>query len=691
MNPARVCALALFLANSLAVQAQSKPPSLPLIRTARQAHTLSREQAALGYPVHLDRAQITFTVAGYAFVQDRTDGIFALTAPLPQTLHAGDLVSVTGVTAPGDLVPIIERARFQILGHALLPPAPPISMDRLTMGAWDSQLVTLEGIIRSLTPIPGVARKSSDAVPAECAVLIASGQDQVEIVAVSAPDCDRRDLVDAKVRVKAVAAGRFNQRRQLIGIRAFTQDLSSLQVEEPAPADPFRLPLTDTAGVMRLDRRDPGHRVRVRGIVTSTSGSQQFSLMDSKNGIFVHTDVPVQLAVGQVLDVVGFPSWGGYTSVLEDSIYRQDGHAPVPLPAVLTPSKALEGNYDAEPIMVEGLLLYKSRTATEKTLLLTDGGTMFTAAIPAGASGRFDEIHPGSHLRITGICQIEVTPDKTPKAMRVLLQSPADVLVLSQPPWWTSRNARIVAALLLATVALVVAWNVVLRRRVRTQTRVISDQLEEVNTLRRQAEAAHKEKSDSLASVLSLQRDLLDAQEKLRHQATHDALTGLWNRRALLDLLGKEIERCCRTQSSMGILMLDVDHFKPVNDSFGHLAGDQVLKEIAHRIAHATRGYDISGRYGGEEFLILLLGCNREQTEAGAERIRTAIAAEPFHASGSVLSITASIGATVAPLCAGSETEILSLADLALYQAKSSGRNRTILCLSPEEIPIAVK
>jgi diguanylate cyclase (GGDEF)-like protein len=137
--------------------------------------------------------------------------------------------------------------------------------------------------------------------------------------------------------------------------------------------------------------------------------------------------------------------------------------------------------------------------------------------------------------------------------------------------------------------------------------------------------------------------------------------------------------------------MLDVDHFKPVNDSFGHLAGDQVLKEIAHRIAQATRGYDISGRYGGEEFLILLPGCNREQTEAGAERIRTAIAAEPFHASGSALSITASIGATVAPECAGSETEILSLADLALYQAKSSGRNRTILCLSPEEIPIAVK
>lgn len=179
--------------------------------------------------------------------------------------------------------------------------------------------------------------------------------------------------------------------------------------------------------------------------------------------------------------------------------------------------------------------------------------------------------------------------------------------------------------------------------------------------------------------ILSLQRNLISAQEKLRFQATHDALTGLWNRGALLDLLHSEIERTLRTHASMGILMLDVDHFKPVNDTYGHLTGDAVLREIARRIQRATRPYDMTGRYGGEEFLVILPSCDPGQTLNSAERIRTAVEATPFVADGKEIRLTTSIGATVAPDYATSETEILSLADLALYQAKSEGRNRAVL------------
>ena len=214
---------------------------------------------------------------------------------------------------------------------------------------------------------------------------------------------------------------------------------------------------------------------------------------------------------------------------------------------------------------------------------------------PGNAGGFAAALQPGSRLRVNGICVIEVNPDKTPRALKILLQSPAGVVVLERPSWWTAQKTLILAGIPFAVVTVIAAWNVILRRRVRGQTRLIREQLEEAEQLRAQAEAAHAEKSASLASVLTLQQELLAAQDKLRYQASHDVLTGVWNRGALLDLLRSEMERCLRTHSTVGVLMLDVDHFKPVNDTHGHLVGDEVLKEAG--AAHQPR--DPRLRHGG--------------------------------------------------------------------------------------------
>jgi two-component system, cell cycle response regulator len=176
--------------------------------------------------------------------------------------------------------------------------------------------------------------------------------------------------------------------------------------------------------------------------------------------------------------------------------------------------------------------------------------------------------------------------------------------------------------------------------------------------------------------ILTLQEDLIRAREDLRFQATHDVLTGIWNRRAVLDLLHREIERAARFHASIGVLMLDLDHFKKINDTCGHLTGDAVLKETAQRITQVVRSYDFVGRYGGEEFLVLLPGCDKEQAEQSGERIRLAVMATPVVAGGSEISVTISIGATAT--IGGPETEVLAIADAALYQAKSAGRNRTV-------------
>jgi len=179
--------------------------------------------------------------------------------------------------------------------------------------------------------------------------------------------------------------------------------------------------------------------------------------------------------------------------------------------------------------------------------------------------------------------------------------------------------------------------------------------------------------------ILALQRDLIQAREELRFQATHDALTGIWNRGALLNLLHRELERAVRSKNTTCILMLDLDHFKKVNDTHGHLAGDAVLKEVARRVVQVVRAYDFVGRYGGEEFLIVLPDCKKDQVWQTAERIRAAIAGSPVLTAGLEIAVTVSIGATVSTCGTTDEKETLAAADTALYQAKNAGRNRTIL------------
>jgi diguanylate cyclase (GGDEF)-like protein len=183
--------------------------------------------------------------------------------------------------------------------------------------------------------------------------------------------------------------------------------------------------------------------------------------------------------------------------------------------------------------------------------------------------------------------------------------------------------------------------------------------------------------------ILDLQEQLLEAQERLRYQAMHDALTGIWNRGAVVDALARELERAAREGGTLAVAIMDLDHFKRVNDTHGHLAGDEVLREVARRIRAAVRSYDSVGRYGGEEFLVIAPGIEEQQALELAERIRRQIEATPIPTSGPALPVTLSLGVVVQSSDGRTPLEsVLSAADQALYEAKRGGRNRSVLgCL----------
>ena len=176
--------------------------------------------------------------------------------------------------------------------------------------------------------------------------------------------------------------------------------------------------------------------------------------------------------------------------------------------------------------------------------------------------------------------------------------------------------------------------------------------------------------------ILALQEDLIAAREALRFQATHDPLTGLWNGGTILEMLRRELERASRYGTSLAVIMLDIDHFKRVNDNHGHLTGDVVLREVAARLLGAVRSYDFVGRYGGEEFLLVLPDCGPEDVTGSAERVRDAVGDTPVLLAGLEIAVTVSLGATVAEPGISAE-ELVRRADVALYRAKNAGRNRT--------------
>jgi two-component system cell cycle response regulator len=179
--------------------------------------------------------------------------------------------------------------------------------------------------------------------------------------------------------------------------------------------------------------------------------------------------------------------------------------------------------------------------------------------------------------------------------------------------------------------------------------------------------------------ILELQQALLLARDALQFEAAHDRLTNLWNQGAIMDLLQKEVRRRNRSKEPLGVIMADLDHFKLINDTHGHLIGDAVLQETARRLAVGVRSYDSVGRYGGEEFLIVLPGCNASDLAAIAERLRYSVADQPIATGVGHLSVTLSLGLaspeSISPELPDREA-LLRAADTALYAAKALGRNQ---------------
>jgi diguanylate cyclase (GGDEF)-like protein len=223
--------------------------------------------------------------------------------------------------------------------------------------------------------------------------------------------------------------------------------------------------------------------------------------------------------------------------------------------------------------------------------------------------------------------------------------------------WWQSGPLRLALILALA-LGVVLAWRWSVHLLVR-QKRILEQ------AVHRRTEDLEREKSD-----------LLRTREQMRHFAEHDDLTGLWNHRIIIERLRQEVDRSRREGTPLSVILVDLDHFKNVNDTFGHPAGDLVLTEVGAIFQNAVRSYDWVGRYGGEEFLLILPGSNFAGARLRAEQLRMAVQAACIHDGEQAIPITASFG--VASGFPADYEVLIRTADVALYRAKDNGRNCVI-------------
>ncbi len=710
------------LVYSATAYAAAPAPPLRTLATAEQVHSLTHEEALRAYPVHLREAQVLYynPTLGNLFVRDHDYGVYIDVRGLPPLpLHSGDVVEVEGVTGPGGYAPVVDQPQIRVVGRSPLPPAPRYSLDHLLTGIEDSQWVEVEGIVRAVEESKHITAYANQAASGGTTVLVtlATGVGRLAVIVREAGGLDYTKLVDAKVLVRGVSAPRFNERRQLTGIHLFTESLAQFQVLQPGPEDPFTLPIREIYNVMRYSPDVvPGHRIRVRGVVTANQDGRLVSIADAGHGLFVRTMGARDLKVGDVVDVAGFPALGDYTPVLEDVVYRKIGTSPPPAPIVLSASEMFKGVADAELVSIRGRLLKQTHSLQQDTFLIAADDRTFVAMLPVDQGpDSLTSLRDGSILEVTGTCFVEVFPDKTPRAVQILLRSPKDIAVVQAASWWTAGHTIAALGTLLVMVIGAFAWITMLRRRLHTQMTALQKAREEAAAIgdlaRAMQEVATQRKLTSRVSAAGSEQiaqlgigfnkmlshleevDLAkkEAEAKLQHQALTDELTGLPNRRLLSDRLAHSLAIAEREQRILALLYIDLDGFKTVNDSLGHTVGDLVLIQVAQRLGARIRQADTLARIGGDEFTVVLTTLRAaKEAEMVASGLLEALS-EPFNIEGHDIVISASIGISFFPQDGANSVSLIQQADSAMYAAKGSGKNQiqrfTVTLGSREEGP----
>jgi len=509
-----------------------------------QIRGMTLEEARRGYPVRI-RALVTYcrVVDRDLFIQDSTAGVWVDLDQFNMNVRSGQLIEVEGIAGAGDFAPEIDKARVRILGEAPYPVPRRVSGDELASGRQDSQWVAVEAVVRS------AAERGMDLT-----LNVSTGILQFRVFV---PDygTSPTDVVDAAVRIRGVFGGTYTPSGLLTGFQLLVPSRKGIQIVRRRSEGLFSLPIRPLGFFLRLTPEGAfTHRVRVQGVVTY-KGSGILCIRDQNDALLVHLGVaapelshegkPSSIAgatlvnVGDLVDVVGFPDRGEYTPVMRDALFRRLGVSSPGEPVRMSAKEALKGDHDADLVRLRAELLNRTYREGQEIMELREGDITFRAELEKQIGVRaLDSVRLGSLLEVTGIRRIEVEESRVPRAFSLLLRSPADIVILMRPPWWTLRKGLVALAILMLAVLTVLCWVAVLRRRVRSQTKLIRERLESEAALEKRFQRLFER---NLAGVCwtSLDGRLLDCNDAMAIMSGYGSRNDLLGRQVIGTLIAR--------------------------------------------------------------------------------------------------------------------------------------------------------
>lgn len=475
--------------------------NLPTLTQVEQIRRLSLIEAKKHYPVKMTGVVLDYSSLPALFISDGTNGIY-VRSTTNHIFAQGQLLEIEGKSDAGGYAPVIVPSKLQIIGEGKLPVPQDVSFQKIVSGVEDSQWIRVSGIVRSTTMRILNGKMGGRLICPELTLATEDGG-RLPVLIDDYHGESLQPLVDAEVVVTGIAEAIYNGKRQLINVRLLAPEAKFVKIIRTAPEEIATAPIHPIDSLRQFSPEKPSaHRVKIQGAVTLQEIGKYIFISDGTGSIRIETTQTNTVLPGDHVEVFGFPAVYNYTPVMEDAIVRRlSAGSPAQPVKQITVQEAEQRDHDDDLISVNARLLYQSRTPDQLTLVLQKDDILFRACLiqprPAVVN-----IRNGAQLQVTGICEAQFENNHSPRAFQMILRSPADIMVLSQPSWWTPARLRLTLCILAVFLLGTGIWVWTLRRRVSLQTQAIREKIQREAVLQERMRIA-RELHDNLEQELA--------------------------------------------------------------------------------------------------------------------------------------------------------------------------------------------